>query len=211
MHNGWMRASSRLVLGWSSISLVAVAIGWAALDSVIETETPEPTEVAALDPSVLSPSPSPPPATPAVLPTSVAPSPSKAARVVQPATRPAPPPSRPSTPASPIPRPSPSTSPAQGDPETDSRDSPEPPNDQPTDEVVRTVKTEGGTATIGFTDSQVYLVDYTSAPGYMAQGERRDAESIVVRFIGVRHASTIHAYVDGEGTFRVNVVEEGTS
>jgi hypothetical protein len=204
-----MRASSRLVLGWTSISLVAVAIGWAALDSVIDTETLEPTEVAALDPAVLSPSPTAPPATPAASPSSVAPSPSKAAPVVQRATRSASPSPRPSMPASPIPRPSPSTSPVPGDPENDGRHGPEPPTDQSPDDVVRTVKTEGGTATIGFSGDQVYLLDYTTVPGYMAQGERVDAESIVVRFIGMRHTSTIHAYVDGEGTFHVKVIEEG--
>jgi hypothetical protein len=70
------------------------------------------------------------------------------------------------------------------------------------------VKSEGGNATFGFSDDQVYLVDYTTAPGYMAEGERLDAEAIVVRFVGMRHASTIHAYVDGEGVFRVEVFEE---
>jgi hypothetical protein len=210
MHNGWMRASSRLVLGWTSISLVAVAIGWAALDSVIETETQEPVDVAALDPAVLSPSPPAqgPSHTPAALPRTVAPSPTKTKRVVQPANRRAPRRTPLPTPASPLPRPSSSPSPEPGEPGGEGR-GPSPPSNQSPDEVVRTVKTEGGTATVAYFGSQVYLVDYTTAPGFVAQGERMDAESITVRFIGILHSSTVHAYVDGEGTFRVKVYEEG--
>ena len=79
-----MRASSRLVLGWTSVSLVAVAMGWAALDSVIDTETLEPAEVAALDPAVLSPRPSPPPqGTPTASPSTVPPDPREAGPFVR--------------------------------------------------------------------------------------------------------------------------------
>jgi hypothetical protein len=203
-----VRASSRLVLVWTSISLVAVAVGWSALDSAIGTGSPEQAEVAALDPSVLAPSPRfSASSTPTALPARLTASPSKAAvkradRRTPPRTTPEPDRSASPRPAGPPPA-SPSPSHRRGDP----RSNLPPGQDQP-DEAVRDVATEGGSATVGYSDDQVYLLDYAPRPGFQVQGSRLAHDYIVVRFLARSHASTIYAFVDSAGAFRVKVVEE---
>lgn len=208
MHNGIVRASSRLVLVWTSVSLTAVAVGWAALSSAVSPGGGGQTEVAALDPSILSPSVTPKPsASPTALPSSVPPSPGKAARTVpekyqQPrAAVTTGPPTRPVT----RPNLSPSTPPpAVGD----TRGQPER-ADAP--DYVRHVNCQGGLADIAFTGTQVYLADYTPSAGFTVDGKRESPSSIVVRFVGPRHVSTVHAYVDGDGAYHVDIQEEVTA
>jgi hypothetical protein len=204
-----VRATSRLVLVWTSISLVAVAVGWAALGSAIGTGSPEPVEVAALDPSVLAPSPPQVSSAPTALPSSVMPSPRAGDAVVTRTgrrTKPKPtrtPSSTPTPPASPSSTPSPAAS--EPSPDAPHRHDP---RDRPPDEVVREVDTECGSATIGYSGDRVYLLDYEPAPGHATQGDRRADDYIVVRFLSRTRSSTIHAFVDGEGALRTEVFEE---
>ncbi len=206
-HNGVVRATSRLVLVWTSISLVAVAVGWAALDSAIGTGNPEPAEVAALDPSVLAPSPPAPSATTGKpLPDPKA-SPSKAARAVTSTGRRSRPRSTPDptkSPVFPTMPPTPSASPSFEQDEPTS----EPNNRAGPGEIVREVDTDGGSATIRFSEVSVHLLDYEVMPGYTVSGTREAEDYIIVRFLSSYRASTIHAYVDGDGTFRVKIIEE---
>ena len=209
MHNGGVRASSRLVLVWTSISLVVVAVAWAALGSAIQTGSPDPTEVAALDPSMLRPAPTPTAkatTTPKALPS---PTPSKAAQAVNRADRGAqgrqattPPPSR----RTPTPRPSASTSSPIEEP---AGSYPQVPNRQDTPmEVVRELNSIGGIATVGFADGLVYLLEYHESKGY-APELTQAATSVVMRFTSQHHVSTIRAYVDSAaGTYHATIVEE---
>jgi len=210
MHNGVVRASSRLVLVWTSISLVAVAVGWAGLSSAIDTGTTEPAEVAALDPSILAPKQAgkSPPRAPAGLPDASS-SPSRAAQ-----QRPSGQPRR-TGPASPtVPsqpkrgpvRPTPTVGPTSS---TGVDEITAPPAERTLEyDVVRDVSTAGGTARIGFSDGRVYLLAYDPRPGFETQGVRTTDESIELRFAAARHVSTLHAYVDSARSYRVSVVEE---
>lgn len=196
------------MLVWTSISLVAVAVGWAALGSAIGTGSPEPVEVAALDPSVLRPSPPQASSTPTALPGPATASPKAGTKVVtragrrtQPTSTPT---SRPTATPSASPSGLPSPTPSEGERGDGRRSGP---HDSP-EEVVRDVDTEGGTATIGFSNDEVYLLDHEPAPGHDTQGDRRADDYIVVRFLAPGHSSTIHAYVDGEGAMRIKIIEE---
>jgi len=204
-----VRATSRLVIVWTSISLVAVAVGWAALNSAIDTDSPEQVEVAALDPSVLSPTPS--AGSRNALPAPATPHPSKAAnRVVRAGRDTQPRKSDPSPRRTPTSRPAPApVSPSPKQPDPHRYDEQPPPERVPPGETVREVNTQGGTAAIGYSDGGVYLVDSVPEPGYVVQGDRQAADSIVVRFLTFDHASTIYAFVDGAGVFNIKVVEEG--
>jgi hypothetical protein len=213
MHNGVVRASSRLVLVWTSISLAAVAVGWAGLSSAIDTGTTEPAEVAALDPSILAPKQAvkAPPRAPAGLPTATS-SPSKAAQQV---SRPGAQPRR-TGPASPTVPSQPRRNPARPTPTvgptgSTGEDEITAPPAAPTLEydVVRDVSTAGGTARIGFSDGRVYLLAYDPRPGFETQDVRTSDDSIELRFAAARHVSTLHAYVDSARSYRVSVVEEG--
>jgi len=206
MHNDGVRASSRLVLVWTSISLVAVAVAWAALSSAIQPPS-EPPEVAALDPGMLSPK-SPAKISPTVksLPSPTA---SKATRPVTRARRAAdgnganasPPPSK-----RPTPRPTVVTS----TPVIEAgKDSPDLPGRQNVPmEIVREVHATGGDATLGFSDGQVYLLSYEANPGFAPQNRETADGSVLMTFISAQHISTVRGYVDRTGTYHASIVEE---
>jgi hypothetical protein len=207
MHNGGVRASSRLVLVWTSISLVAVAVAWAALSSAIETSPPEPGEVAALDPSILIPKPSPKPITPATaLPRPTA---SKAAQAVtragrgtaQRTTTPSPTPTPRILRAAPAPSPYPAGDTVSLPPELPDR------QNSPMD-IVRDFHSAGGDATVRFSDGHVYLVSYQPAAGYDTAKQPGTELAIAVSFVSPQHTSTISAYVDADGTYHAKIIEE---
>ena len=63
-------------------------------------------------------------------------------------------------------------------------------------------------ATVGYAEDRVYLLDYTAGRGFHAQAFREASDSIVIRFVGLSHVSTIYAYLDDGGTPRASVIEE---
>jgi hypothetical protein len=207
MHNGGVRASSRLVLVWTSISLVAVAVAWAALRSAIDTSPQDPAEVAALDPSILIAKPTfKPSAPPAVLPRPTA---SKAAQHVtragrgtaQRVTTPSPTPKPRTLRAGPAPTPNPAGDTASLPPELPSR------QNSPMD-IVRDFHAVGGDVTIGFSAGHVYLIKYQPTAGYETVKQPSTELAIGVSFVSPKHVSTISAYVEDDGTYHAKVVEE---
>jgi hypothetical protein len=76
------------------------------------------------------------------------------------------------------------------------------------DDILRMVSTDGGRATVSYADGRVHLLNYLPAPGFRARAFRQSNDSIVIRFVGLAHVSTVHAYVDRSRSLRASVVEE---
>jgi hypothetical protein len=199
---GDVRATSRLVLVWTGVTLVSVGVAWLGLLAALGPATTTPASVSAFDPEKLK-------VTPTLKPPTT--SPPASPKPTRPA-KPKPPKSKPGgggqpggkTPSRPT---SPSPAPTTGSP---SPTGSAPPGDggEPGTEV-RSVQTDGGSATVAVTDGRVTLRDYDPEPGFEAQGFRKSADSIVIQFFGDGHVSSVHAFLDESSALRTSVIEAG--
>jgi hypothetical protein len=224
MHNGGMHATSRLVIVWTSVSLMTVGAAWLALDSALDTATTGSDRVSAFDPSVLGPTAIGGPAgrsskRASAVPSAV-PAPAPDPVVVTRSTgttwqsRPRDNDSPPAPAGTASPRPPP-PSPTPTKPRPTLTASPVKPTRSPEvdpqpDEVVRSVRTDGGRATLGCAKGVVSLRDHVAEVGYDMLAFRKAADAMVVRFVGEGHTSTIYAYLDENRVFRITVQEEDT-
>jgi ribosome biogenesis SPOUT family RNA methylase Rps3 len=74
--------------------------------------------------------------------------------------------------------------------------------------MVREVVAEGGSARLSLAEGRVYLLDLTAEPGYQPENTRAPDDSIVVRFVGDKHVSTIRATATGDNSMAAAVTEE---